>query len=59
MYVFFQPCGRLEDTLADTLDKLVTSEVLRIEESQQVCFCMFVILLARRSALVIFFSLKM
>ena len=38
MYIF-QPCGRLEDTLADTLDKLVTSEVLRIEESQQVCFC--------------------
>lgn len=33
-FLFIPPCGRLEDTLADTLDKLVTSEILKIEEQQ-------------------------
>lgn len=42
MLIFFliQPCKRLEEELADALDELVTSEILRVQE---VCINMNII----------------
>ncbi|CAG2238793.1 GPAT1_2 [Mytilus edulis] len=38
-FIFCPPCKRLEEELADALDELVTSEILRVQEGCSMCNC--------------------